>query len=144
MRRAEKTQASVLGRNVRRAACMALVSGLITVLLLYVVSAAAAQGKLPLERKEQIVLLCVFLGALPTSIAACIKEGRGVLKTAAVACVVYALLLILVGLFMKSNLNSSVQYLKSVICAGAGMLLGCALYAIRKPKMRRRRRRYNK
>ena len=125
------------------AAVLAGLTFALTQLLLIAASAAIISGKLPAERDRQITMLCAFFGAFPTSLLMCAKEGRGVLKTAGAAICAYTLLLILVGAAVKVEPIVSVRLLESVICAGTGMLFGCAVFAFKKPKRKRKARRYN-
>lgn len=117
---------------------------LIALALLLAIAFLMAKGTIPMERREYYVMLCVFLGTSTAALLRCAKEGRGVLKTAGLAFGMYAVFLVLLNLFIDTSSIFTAQYLKNMICAAAGLLFGCAVFAFRKPKQIRKQKRYNK
>ncbi len=144
MPKTERMQSGGLLKKCKSAAIMAGLAVLIALLLLFVIAFLTAKGTIPMERREYYVMLSVFLGASTAALLRCAKEGRGVLKTAGLAFGMYAVLLVLLNLFVNTSSVFTAQYLKNMICAAAGLLFGCAVFAFRKPKQTRKHKRYNR
>ncbi len=81
-------------------------------------------------------MLCAFLGALPISVFMNMGEGKGALYVSLAADLIYSVLLFLLRLPQGNGAIFTPQYFKNVICAGAGILFGCAICIFRKPKGR--------
>lgn len=144
MQKKENTRREYVRRKMIIAAAMSLSSLLVTLLLLLAAAFAIEKGKLPMEQKEKLVMICVFLGAVPTSFLLNLKEGRGALKTSAAACILYMIMLIILELAFGSETIFNPQLLKNGISVLAGHMFGCAIFAFRKPKHKRHNKRYNK
>jgi peptidoglycan/LPS O-acetylase OafA/YrhL len=135
------------GGMLEKCKCAAIMAGgavLIALALLFAIAFLTAKGTIPMERREYYVMLSVFLGTSTAALLRCAKEGRGVLKTAGLAFVMYAVLLVLLNLFADTSPVFTSQYLKNMLCAAAGLLFGCAVFAFRKPKQIRKQKRYNR
>jgi len=114
------------------------VAMMITLLLLLGASWLMAAGKLPAEREELLVMLCVFLG-LALGVAL-MRPGRGENRPAfGAACfAVYVLILICMELSAGAERLFSGNMLKLCLCAGVGTLLGITLKSGHSGRSRRR------
>ena len=145
MRKTE--QAAKPGERKRKlllALCMAAVSMLITMIFLLGLSFAIANGYLSMERSETMVMLSALFAAALTAFAFCAREGRGAVLTGLAASAMYCLLLLLLELACGTRALLGLEFFKNAICGCAGLLFGCALFAFRKPKLKRRNFKYNR
>ncbi len=136
----------VSGRNdkprsgIRRAAITGAIIMLTTSFFLLIASLCVSKGIFPIEHKERLVMLCIFLGALPASLWLNRRGGKRTIGTSACVAAIVSLLLFLTRLFFETRPIITPQLLKNEICAAAGILFGWAICTFRKPNNRHYRK----
>jgi hypothetical protein len=126
--------------RIRRAAVTAILSMLLTSILLLIVSLCVSKGIFPIDHSGRLVMLCAFLGALPASLRMNRTGGRRAIGTSVCAAAIFSLLLFLTRLIFETRPFFTPQLLKNEICATAGFLFGCAICLFRKPKIKHYRK----
>ncbi len=140
MRILEAVQRGNVKNRAKKAFLTALLSFCMTSIILLILAAFIEKGALQLNDSNWIIMLSAFFGTFPVSYIASRREGRGVLKTAMISGLLYCAILALCRLFAREMSDISGQLLKNMICAIGGFLFGGALYAFKKPRIRRTQR----
>jgi|GEM_PF-2447460 len=105
----------------------AIVGMAATLLLLYAFSILVAEGKLPRETGESLIIVSCFIGVLFGSQIAIKRRGRGALPCAFLCFVIWILLVMSFAIFGEGDVFNLMK-MKVAIGALAGSLLGSAIH----------------
>jgi putative membrane protein (TIGR04086 family) len=130
-----------IGRSILSNGAAGLFPGLvITLILLFAVSAFISAGKLPVTYADAYVLAAVFLGAAAAGSTAAKRQGEGVLIAGVSAGVGIFLIILFVSAFIPSGKVFSALTCKLAVSALLGGLLGGVLLSRPKRKKKPYRR----
>ena len=105
----------------------AIVGMLATLVLLFAFSVFVAEGKLPRETGESLIMASCFLGVLFGSQVAIKRRGRGALPCSFLCCGIWILLVMSFAIFREGEIFDILK-MKVVICALTGSALGSAIH----------------
>ena len=105
----------------------AIVGMAATIALLYVFSILVAEGKVPREIGESLIMASCFTGVLFGSQVAIKRRGRGALPCAFLCCGIWMLLVVSFAIFGEGEVFDILK-VKAGVCALAGSALGSAIH----------------
>jgi putative membrane protein (TIGR04086 family) len=113
---------------------------LVTMGLLFAVSALTLAGVLPATLGDTFIILAVILGATLSGLYCAGRQGGGVVVAGLAAAAAYAVLLLLGTMLFRKSGNEPAMTLKLILAAVAGGCFGGVLKLNRKHKKSKLRR----